>query len=328
MFGRVFNGMSHRGGAMLRVAVGLLACLVAFGACAVTGGGTGGSTTAEARRPRRQSRAPRTPPPPRSPTPPAPTSPERSPRRRERRPRRWEPSATSSIRSASPMRAPSATIRYSASPPSRQTPRISPSPSCRSCLSQEEYNPYIVDTTTHAVTRVMLGESDPRRQLRYRAAALRLGRHPHAHHLRQSAAGRRASGGPSYSYDINTKALTPLKGVDGAIEGVVRCGVLFYSTLGKFSGLGDVNHTQVATISINRYDLGSEQRHRRAYQHRQSLDLRWRRGRDRLTPGGTPRRMAATSSTRKRRSPLGRRSPRPGSPPTPTAAAPSPSCRN
>ena len=46
MLGRVFYGISQRGGANLRVAVGLLACLVAFGACAVTGGGTGGSTTA------------------------------------------------------------------------------------------------------------------------------------------------------------------------------------------------------------------------------------------------------------------------------------------
>jgi hypothetical protein len=63
--------------------------------------------------------------------------------------------------------------------------------------------------------------------------------------------------GPAYSYDINTKALTPLNGVNGAIEGVVRCGVLFYSTLGAFAGLGDANHTQVATISVNRYDLAS-----------------------------------------------------------------------
>src|SRR5262245_14653066 len=47
MFGRMSFGTPQRGGAMLRVAVGLLACLIAFGACAVTGGGSGGSTTAD-----------------------------------------------------------------------------------------------------------------------------------------------------------------------------------------------------------------------------------------------------------------------------------------
>ena len=43
MFGRVFNEMSHRGGAMLRVTIGLLAVVIAFGACAVTGSGGNGT---------------------------------------------------------------------------------------------------------------------------------------------------------------------------------------------------------------------------------------------------------------------------------------------
>jgi hypothetical protein len=119
-----------------------------------------------------------------------------------------------------------------------------------------EYDPFIVDTATHAVTAVALAnpinvansDTAPRVFAWADTHTLIIFANPP---LNGSPAGA------SYSYDINSKALTPLPGVTGAIEGVVRCGTLFYSTLGAFSPIGgDPNHTQVATIGINRYDLG------------------------------------------------------------------------
>jgi hypothetical protein len=256
MFGRVFFGMSHRGGAMLRVAIGLVACLIAFGACAVTGGGTGGSTTSGGTA---------------TPTP--------------------KPCSTHATTTAltyasgpnlagaipAPPGAPSSplgTISNFVYPlgipdegavgnqPFLSFTAIAPDAAHLAVAVQqdvpfmEEYNPYIVDTATHAVTRVMLASPI---HIANSDTAPRLFAWADTHTLIIFANPPLSGGpaGPSYRYDINTKALTPLKGVDGAIEGVVRCGVLFYSTLSKFSGLGDANHTQVATIRINRYDLAS-----------------------------------------------------------------------
>jgi hypothetical protein len=254
MFGRIFYGMSHRGGVILRVAIGLLVCVVALGACALTGSGTGGSTTSAGKG---------------TPTP--------------------KPCATHATTTAltyasgpnlagaipAPPGAPSsplATISNFVYPlgipdegtvgnnPSLTFSAIAPDAAHLAVAVQqdvpfkEEYNPYIVDTATHAVTRIMLANpiyvanSDivPRVFAWADTHTLIIFANPPLNG---------ASAGASYSYDINTKALTPLKGVDGAIEGVVRCGVLFYSTLGAFAGLGDVSHTQTATISVNRYDL-------------------------------------------------------------------------
>jgi hypothetical protein len=256
MFGRVINGLSHRGGAMLRVAIGLFTCVVAFGACAVTGGGTGGSTTGGATA---------------TPTP--------------------KPCSTHATTTAltyvsgpnlagvipAPPGAPTSPLPtisnfvYPLGIPDEGAVGNNPYPSFTAIAPdaahlavaiqqnvpfQEQYNPYIVDTATHAVTRVMLAnpiyDSNSDTAPRLFAWA-----DTHTLIIFANPPLSGASSGPTYSYDINTKSLTPLKGVDGAIEGVVRCGVLFYSTLGKFSGLGDINHTQVALVSLNRYDLGT-----------------------------------------------------------------------
>jgi hypothetical protein len=256
MFGRVFSGMSHRGGAALRAAIGVLACVVALGACAVTGSGTGGSTTSSGKG---------------TPTP---------------KPCSTQASTTALTYASGPNLA--GAIPAPPGAPSSPLPTISnfvyplgipdegavgnnPFLSFTAIAPdaahlavavqqdvpfQEEYNPYIVDTASHAVTRVML--ANPIR-IANSDTAPRLFAWADSHTLiifaNPPLSG--APAGASYSYDINTQALTPLKGVDGAIEGVVRCGVLFYSTLGTFAGLGDINHTQVAPVSLNRYDLAS-----------------------------------------------------------------------
>jgi hypothetical protein len=254
MFGRVFPGMSHRSGAILRSAVGLLACVVAFGACAVNGGGTGGATPTVGKG---------------TPTP---------------KPCSTHATTTALTYASGPNLAgaipappgaptsPLGTISNFVYPlgipdegavgnnPFLSFTAIAPDAAHLAVAVQqdvpfqEEYNPYIVDTATHAVTRVML--ANPIR-IANSDTAPRLFAWADSHTLIIFASPPLGSGtgGPAYSYDINTKALTPLTGVNGAIEGVVRCGVLFYSTLGSFSGLGDANHSQVATISLNRYDL-------------------------------------------------------------------------
>ncbi|HEX9068939.1 MAG TPA: hypothetical protein VF807_09225 [Ktedonobacterales bacterium] len=115
-------------------------------------------------------------------------------------------------------------------------------------------NIYIVDTATHAVTHV---------------TALALGPDPQGQEARQLAwadnhtviamPGPRGPGGSAaaYSYDITTNTATALPGVTNAIEGVVRCGTLFYSDLSAGSTLSDPNHTTVFHERIHRYDLAS-----------------------------------------------------------------------
>jgi len=252
MFGRVFYGMSHRSGAVLRAAVGALACVVALGACSVTGGGTGGSTPTAGKG---------------TPTP--------------------KPCSTHATTTAltyasgpnlagaipAPPGAPSSplgTISNFTYPlgipdegavgnnPALSFTAIAPDAAHLAVAVQQfipfkaEYNPYIVDTATHAVTRIMLANpinvANSNMSPRVFAWA-----DTHTLIIFANPPLNGSSAGASYSYDINTKALTPLPGVTGAIEGVVRCGVLFYSTLGSFSAIG--GGTQAATISINRYDL-------------------------------------------------------------------------
>lgn len=121
-----------------------------------------------------------------------------------------------------------------------------------------EYDPYVVDTSTLAVTRILLPSpikiansdriprlftwADPRTLIVFANPAL-----------------NGAPAGPTYSYNIITQALTPLAGAKGAIEGVVRCGILFYSTVGTFAIISpsDPNHTQSAPLFLNRYDLST-----------------------------------------------------------------------
>ncbi len=59
------------------------------------------------------------------------------------------------------------------------------------------------------------------------------------------------SAGPSYSYNVKTRALTPLPGVQAA-EGVVRCSTLFYLEL---TAPKDPSNTATGDALLHRYDL-------------------------------------------------------------------------
>lgn len=105
-----------------------------------------------------------------------------------------------------------------------------------------EYDPYIVDTSTHAVTRVPLSspidvpsEDTPRRLFAW----------ADTHTLLIFA--------PSITqrYDITTNTLSTVPGITGAVEGVVRCSTLFYSA---FPGMNTVSNPVVAE-RLNRYNL-------------------------------------------------------------------------
>jgi hypothetical protein len=109
-----------------------------------------------------------------------------------------------------------------------------------------EYNPYIVDTSTHAVTRVPLThpitsaqEDQPRRMFAWADA-----------HTLIIFLGANA---PAMSYDLDTNSLTTLADTTDAIEGVVRCSTLFYMT---YSGISAPSNTTVPEL-IHRYSLAS-----------------------------------------------------------------------
>ncbi|HEU5370550.1 MAG TPA: hypothetical protein VFU69_18905, partial [Ktedonobacterales bacterium] len=116
--------------------------------------------------------------------------------------------------------------------------------------------PYVVDTKSHAVTRVKLSDSSG---IPERAAPNRVFAWADNHTLLIFGAfsgGNNGSGGTvSYSYDIPSSSLTPLPGVTAAYEGVVRCSTLFYLEItpltpivsGRFKGAG----------RLHRYDLTS-----------------------------------------------------------------------
>lgn len=113
-----------------------------------------------------------------------------------------------------------------------------------------EYDPYVVDTSTHAVTRVPLPSqiSGPSEDIPRRLFAW-----ADTHTLIIFA-------NTTYSYDVTTNAVTSLPGITNAWEGVVRCSTLFYLSFGAFTPLvpsGDPNHNTVAPTLITRYDLGS-----------------------------------------------------------------------
>jgi hypothetical protein len=122
-----------------------------------------------------------------------------------------------------------------------------------------EYDPYIVNTATHAVSRVMLAHPIT---VASAGTPPRLFTWANNHTLiifANPAVSNRDPAGASYSYDINTHTLTTLPGITGAIEGVVRCGTLFYLSIGSFSlvSASDPNHTMVASTYINRYNLAT-----------------------------------------------------------------------
>jgi len=113
--------------------------------------------------------------------------------------------------------------------------------------------PYVVDTATHAVTKVTLpgypiGPDEETRDLAW-ADNHTLIVFP--------GIGGRSGTSDTYSYDINTHAATVLPGVTRAIEGEVRCGTLYWLEIGAFAAISpaDPDHTQKAPARLHRYDL-------------------------------------------------------------------------
>lgn len=109
-----------------------------------------------------------------------------------------------------------------------------------------EDNPYIVDTSTHVVTKVPLPhpvtsaqEDQPHRVFAWADT--------HTLIIFQGA------NAAAQSYDLNTNTLTPLAGTDGAIEGVVRCSTLFYMT---YTGINPSSNP-VVPEQLHRYDLAA-----------------------------------------------------------------------
>lgn len=122
--------------------------------------------------------------------------------------------------------------------------------------------PYLIDTTTHATTPIpqpMGTDGLPLKSWpegRYFAWAdnhtllLFYGSNTQA----------QGSAGPTYSYDVNTKALTQLPGVQNAAEGIVRCSTLFYLELTPATK--EINQQNgytyyEGTALLHRYDLNT-----------------------------------------------------------------------
>lgn len=106
-----------------------------------------------------------------------------------------------------------------------------------------EYDPYIVDLSTHAVTRVMI--PSPIKVASGMFPPPRIFAWANTHTLVLF------TGQQAETYDISTKALTPLPGTAGAFEGVVRCSTLFYLT---FPNLNAQTHPIVPEY-VNQYSL-------------------------------------------------------------------------
>ncbi len=107
---------------------------------------------------------------------------------------------------------------------------------------QTEYDPYIVDTATHAVTRIPL------------ATSINVASEDTPHRLFAWADTHTLiifTASSAQRYDLTTNTLTPLPGISGAVEGVVRCSTLFYSA---YPGLNSASNP-VVSEQLNRYDL-------------------------------------------------------------------------
>jgi hypothetical protein len=117
--------------------------------------------------------------------------------------------------------------------------------------------PYIVDTQSHAVTRVALPSSDG---IAGQAEAKRVFAWADNHTLvvfGGFGGGMNGSGGTtSYSYDIASASATPLPGVTAAYEGVVRCSTLFYLEITKLTEFGS-NGRYKGSGLLHRYDLAA-----------------------------------------------------------------------
>ena len=122
-----------------------------------------------------------------------------------------------------------------------------------------EYTPFVVDTSTHAVTKVPLpdaisvpSEETPKRMLAWADN--------HTLIIMDGYSNSHTTSHNVYSYDITANTLSTLPGISDAVEGVARCGTLFYLKVTAFSPMpGDTsgNHFQVASGQINRYDLSA-----------------------------------------------------------------------
>jgi hypothetical protein len=109
-----------------------------------------------------------------------------------------------------------------------------------------EFNPYIVDTSSHMVTKVPLVHPVTNAQA---DQPQRLFAWADSHTLIIFT----GASSPVQAYDVTTNTLTTLSGTDGAIEGVVRCSTLFYMT---YTGIS-VPGSPVVPELLHRYDLAS-----------------------------------------------------------------------
>lgn len=120
----------------------------------------------------------------------------------------------------------------------------------------EEIYPYVVDTATHGVTRVILPAypHTPDEEPRLLAWA-----DNHTLVVFPGSTNRGGSSTTTYTYDITTHTATALPGVTNSAEGVVRCSTLYWMDVGAFTALSpaDPNHTSTAPERIHRYDLAS-----------------------------------------------------------------------
>jgi hypothetical protein len=121
----------------------------------------------------------------------------------------------------------------------------------------EELYPYVVDTATHAVTRVILPAypRTPGEELRQLAWA-----DNHTLVVFPGNSNRGGSSTDTYTYDITTHTAAALPGVTNGVEGVLRCSTLYWMDIGPFTALSpaDPNHTSTAPERIHRYDLASQ----------------------------------------------------------------------
>lgn len=127
--------------------------------------------------------------------------------------------------------------------------------------------PYLVDTTTHAVTQIPV-TNDPFPDAAAEGTSLGLTRRlliwadNHtliilSGRLYDPAAGLPASN--AQSFDINTSTLTTLPGITSPIEGVVRCSTLFWLSISKSTMLnnGAEPPQYSGTVALNRYNLST-----------------------------------------------------------------------
>jgi len=123
-----------------------------------------------------------------------------------------------------------------------------------------EYNPYIVDTSTHAVTSLpptarisVASEAVPQRILAWADNNTLL--------IFSGSASRGSSSPSALSYDVSTSSLSSLPGLAASpVEGEVRCGILYYLEYTAFNPIpGDTsgNHYQHGTGRLHRYDLST-----------------------------------------------------------------------